>query len=322
MYEAHDAVLHAVSEGLLSRRPRRAAWRWPTTRPAGCSGCPPRRGPRGGRPRAARPPFADLLALRPSRRPGRCILARRPGPAGVAGGGRRGKASVLGTVTTVRDTTELMARHRRAGQRRSLAEALRSQAHESANRLHTVITLVELGRPEEAVELGIAELQASQALTDRVLEAVEEPVLAALLLGKAAEASERGIELRSPTTPRCRGRRPAARPHHPGRQPRRQRARRRARGPAARGGSTVDRCAGRARPAGAGGRQRGRARRRGRCRWRSGAGGRPRRRGARGRRGWGSPWSRRLVERHGGRSTWAARAGRSSPCACPSRVPA
>ena len=37
------------------------------------------------------------------------------------------------------------------------------------------------------------ELALSQALADRLLSAVEEPVLLALLLGKAAQASERGI---------------------------------------------------------------------------------------------------------------------------------
>ncbi|MGH3431667.1 MAG: sensor histidine kinase, partial [Thermocrispum sp.] len=40
-----------------------------------------------------------------------------------------------------------------------------------------------------------AELAVAQQLTDRVVGAVSEPVLAALLLGKSAEASERGVEL-------------------------------------------------------------------------------------------------------------------------------
>jgi two-component system CitB family sensor kinase len=76
-----------------------------------------------------------------------------------------------------------------------LSEALRSQAHESANRLHTVLTLVELGRPDEAVRLATEELTLAQQLTDQVVGAVTEPVLAALLLGKSAQAGERGVEL-------------------------------------------------------------------------------------------------------------------------------
>lgn len=45
---------------------------------------------------------------------------------------------------------------------------------------------------EEAVGFATAELELAQVLTDRVVGAVAEPVLAALLLGKAAQANERG----------------------------------------------------------------------------------------------------------------------------------
>lgn len=101
----------------------------------------------------------------------------------------------LGTVLTLRDQTELRGVHDELDSVRGFAESLRSQAHESANRLHTVITMVELGRGEEAVEFATAELALSQQLVDRLLAAVEEPALAALLLGKVAQAAERGVEL-------------------------------------------------------------------------------------------------------------------------------
>ncbi|MGN9839869.1 sensor histidine kinase [Nonomuraea sp. H19] len=104
-------------------------------------------------------------------------------------------ASRLGTVVTVRDHTELQALTGQLDAERGFADTLRSAAHEAANRLHTVITLVELGRTEQAIALGTAELRAAQDLTDRVVGSVREPVLAALLLGKSAEAAERGREL-------------------------------------------------------------------------------------------------------------------------------
>ena len=100
-----------------------------------------------------------------------------------------------GTVVTLRDHTDLQALTGELDSVRGFAESLRSQAHEAANRLHTVVSLVELGRTEEAVEFATAELALAQQLTDRVVDAVSEPVLAALLLGKAAEANERGAEL-------------------------------------------------------------------------------------------------------------------------------
>ncbi|MFF1869693.1 ATP-binding protein [Kitasatospora herbaricolor] len=101
----------------------------------------------------------------------------------------------LGSVITLRDHTELQALTGELDSVRGFTEALGAQAHEAANRLHTVVSLIELGRHEQAVEFATAELALAQRLTDRVVAAVGEPVLAALLLGKAAQAAERGVEL-------------------------------------------------------------------------------------------------------------------------------
>jgi two-component system CitB family sensor kinase len=101
----------------------------------------------------------------------------------------------LGTVLTLRDHTDLQALTGELDSARGLAEALRSQAHEAANQLHSVISLIELGRTEQALTFATAELALAQQLTDLILGAVDEPVLAALLLGKAAEANERGVSL-------------------------------------------------------------------------------------------------------------------------------
>lgn len=103
--------------------------------------------------------------------------------------------SRTGTVVTLRDHTELQALAGELDSVRGFSEALRAQAHEAANRLHTVVSLIELGRADEAVEFATAELRLAQELTDQVVQSVAEPVLAALLLGKAAEANERGVEL-------------------------------------------------------------------------------------------------------------------------------
>jgi two-component system CitB family sensor kinase len=107
----------------------------------------------------------------------------------VSGGEHRG------TVVTLRDVTELQSLMGELDSERGFSQALRSQAHEAANRLHTVVSLIELGRAEEAVDFATAELELAQALTDQVVAAVGEPVLAALLLGKTAQANERGVEL-------------------------------------------------------------------------------------------------------------------------------
>jgi two-component system CitB family sensor kinase len=52
---------------------------------------------------------------------------------------------------------------------------------------------VELGRPTEAVDFATQELRLAQQLTDQVVGCIAEPVLAAVLLGKAQVAAERGV---------------------------------------------------------------------------------------------------------------------------------
>jgi sensor histidine kinase regulating citrate/malate metabolism len=192
MYEYHHAILHTVREGLLLLDPRarvalaNGAARDLLRLPEDVQG-------RG----------LDELALPDSLRAslsseGPCVdeihLTREHvvvvNKSAVTSGTRD-----LGSVVTLRDHTELQALSGELDSVRGFAESLRSQTHEAANRLHTVVSLIELGRPEEAIEFATAELQLTQRLTDQVVGAVAEPVLAALLLGKAAQAKERGVEL-------------------------------------------------------------------------------------------------------------------------------
>ncbi|HET6652538.1 MAG TPA: sensor histidine kinase [Nocardioides sp.] len=105
------------------------------------------------------------------------------------------EGEAVGSVVTLRDHTELQAVSGELDTVRGLAESLRAQNHEAANRLHTVVSLIELGRVDEAVEFATEELESAQLLTDTVVGSVGEPVVAAVLLGKSAQAAERGIEL-------------------------------------------------------------------------------------------------------------------------------
>ncbi|MDO9377934.1 MAG: sensor histidine kinase [Nocardioidaceae bacterium] len=107
----------------------------------------------------------------------------------------------LGRVVTLRDHTRLREVAAELDTVKGLTESLRAQNHEASNRLHTVVSLIETGRPQDAVVFATRELELAQRLTDEVVAAVDEPVLAALLLGKTAQASERGIDLQvSPDT--------------------------------------------------------------------------------------------------------------------------
>ena len=102
----------------------------------------------------------------------------------------------LGSLTTLRDLTEVQRLSGELESVRTLSDALRSQTHEYANRLHTVVSLLELGRTREAIELIAQETETSQSLADDLVGASSEPALAALLLGTVAQAGERGVVLR------------------------------------------------------------------------------------------------------------------------------
>jgi len=101
----------------------------------------------------------------------------------------------IGAVVTLRDRTELDALSRELHDVRNLADALRAQEHDFQHRLHVISGLIELGRYDDAV----AEINRSsllhQELAASLVDRIGDPILAALLLGKAAVASQHGVQL-------------------------------------------------------------------------------------------------------------------------------
>lgn len=106
-----------------------------------------------------------------------------------------GGRGIGGTVATLRDRTDIQELTGELATMTTLSEALRAQTHEHANRLHTVSTLIELGRVQEALDFAVKDEQESQRLTDSFVASLDEPFITALIIGKAAQANERGIEL-------------------------------------------------------------------------------------------------------------------------------
>nr|WP_232376167.1 sensor histidine kinase [Amycolatopsis aidingensis] len=192
MFEYYQAILRSVREGLVlvGRDGRVALCNHAARELLGLSGDPKGRpvGELGLSPELvstldATEPRTDEIHVTDTR-----VLLVNTAPVTA-------KDREMGNVVTLRDHTELQSLTGELDTVRGFAESLRSQAHESANRLHAVVSLVELGRIEEALVFATAELETAQQLTDRVMGAVSEPVLAALLLGKSADAAERGAEL-------------------------------------------------------------------------------------------------------------------------------
>jgi two-component system CitB family sensor kinase len=100
-----------------------------------------------------------------------------------------------GAVATLRDRTELEQLGRELDSTRGLIDALRAQDHEHANRMHTLLGLLELEMYDDAVEFVGEVVGDHRATAEQVTEKVQDPLLAALLVGKATVAAERGVAL-------------------------------------------------------------------------------------------------------------------------------
>ncbi|MFK4209044.1 ATP-binding protein [Streptomyces sp. NPDC030920] len=101
-----------------------------------------------------------------------------------------------GAVATLRDRTELEHLGRELDSTRGLIDALRAQDHEHANRMHTLLGLLELDMHEDAMEYVTEIVGVQRSTAEQVTEKVHDPLLAALLVGKATVAAERGVALR------------------------------------------------------------------------------------------------------------------------------
>ncbi|MEW2265713.1 ATP-binding protein [Streptomyces sp. NPDC047853] len=100
-----------------------------------------------------------------------------------------------GAVATLRDRTELEQLGRELDSTRGLIDALRAQDHEHANRMHTLLGLLELEMYDDAVEF-VGEVVGDHRVTaEQITERIQDPLLAALLVGKATVAAERGVTL-------------------------------------------------------------------------------------------------------------------------------
>ena len=106
----------------------------------------------------------------------------------------RGRA--IGSVTTLRDRTELLELRRELDLTRHVTDTLRAQAHEFDNRLHTISGLIELGEAEEAVRFVHRISSSRSEFSGAVTAAVRDPAIAALLIAKASQAAELGVDLR------------------------------------------------------------------------------------------------------------------------------
>jgi sensor histidine kinase regulating citrate/malate metabolism len=107
----------------------------------------------------------------------------------------RSHGRVIGSVTTLRDRTELASLERELGTTRTATDTLRAQAHEFANQLHTISGLIQIGEYDAVVQFVNGTTSNRTRLNDEVTSRIHDPALAALLIAKSSLATERGVSL-------------------------------------------------------------------------------------------------------------------------------
>ena len=101
----------------------------------------------------------------------------------------------IGTVTTLRDRTELVALESQLSSTRSVTDTLRAQTHEFSNQLHTISGLVQLGEYDDVQQLVGTLTRRRAEINDRITAVVDDPPVAALLIAKTSSAQELGIDV-------------------------------------------------------------------------------------------------------------------------------
>ena len=101
----------------------------------------------------------------------------------------------IGTVTTMRDSTELASMQGQLSSHKSVTDTLRAQTHEFANQLHTISGLVQLGEYDAVRDLVGTLTRRRAEISDAVSQHISDPAVAALLIAKTTLAAESGVSL-------------------------------------------------------------------------------------------------------------------------------
>lgn len=100
----------------------------------------------------------------------------------------------VGSVTTIRDHTELATLERQLGLQSTSTEMMRAQTHEFANQLHTISGLIQLEEYDEVVHYVDGVRLSMTKLNEEITSLIHDPAIAALLIAKASIAAERNID--------------------------------------------------------------------------------------------------------------------------------
>ena len=102
---------------------------------------------------------------------------------------------VVGAVAIFRDRTEVTRLAENLTGVRHMVEAMRAYTHEFMNKLHVIHGLLQMEKYDMAMDYIMEITRTQQQAVSRVMERIEDPTAAALLVGKTSRAAELGIRL-------------------------------------------------------------------------------------------------------------------------------
>ncbi len=100
---------------------------------------------------------------------------------------------LIGAVAIFQDRTEVTKLAEELTGVKNFVEALRVQSHEHMNKLHTIAGLIQLGKPEKALQLAFNIQKNKKYVTNFLNEKVKNDAIAGLLLSKVRRGKELGI---------------------------------------------------------------------------------------------------------------------------------
>ncbi len=102
---------------------------------------------------------------------------------------------VIGVVVILRNITELTRLAQDLTGVRHMVEAMRAYTHEFMNKLHVILGLLQLGKPDKAEEYIKDVTKIQQRAVGAIMNSIEPAAVAALLVGKTSRCAELGIRL-------------------------------------------------------------------------------------------------------------------------------
>ena len=100
---------------------------------------------------------------------------------------------IVGALCILRDRTEYTKMMEDLSGVRYMVECMRANSHDFINKLHVILGLIQMGNTSEASEYITHITTIQQTVLHNIMKNIEDPSVAALLIGKYARASELNI---------------------------------------------------------------------------------------------------------------------------------